>query len=260
MKKNFLRIFKYGLPVVTAIVLPSFLSSCSAITSTNSKVLDSSNWNNGDVKYTQLKTSNVSLESSIYGSNYNSGNYIFMYGSLANADVAKFLYGNGNEGSNNQTVNEQNFSSSNFFDSYFSSILQNGDLGFTVSFLMYIDIPVYNENAIESYGETGWESPTDKFTIDDVLNEYNEGNTPGKYTQATLPVEAQVKVDNYKRNDQSAITYRELVKYVKEIRPSLASTADNGAIIAFKKDSNPKSFNIDSSIIDELLTYYTPTE
>ncbi|MDE5545261.1 MAG: hypothetical protein K2I76_01470 [Malacoplasma sp.] len=256
MKNKVLKIFKYATPVIAAIALPSIISSCSAVATNTTKVLDSSNWNNGEVKYSQLNSTDVSLESSVYGSNYNSGNYIFMYGSLANTEVVKFLYGNNNEG----LVEEPNFSSSTFFETYFNSILQNGDLGFTVSFLMYIDIPIYNENAIEAYGETGWESPTDKFTIENVLTEYNEGNTPGKYTEANLPVEAQLKVGNYKRNDQSAITYRELVKYVKEIRPSLENSADNGAIIAFKKNSNPKSFNIDSSIINDLLTYYTPTE
>ncbi|MDE5767652.1 MAG: hypothetical protein K2H56_03810 [Malacoplasma sp.] len=256
MKNKVLKIFKYGIPLVAAIALPSIISSCSAVASTSTKVLDSSNWNSGEAKYTELKSSGISLESSVYGSNYNSGNYIFMYGSLANTEVAKFLYGNNSQG----LVEEPNFSTSNFFETYFNSILQNGDLGFTVSFLMYIDIPVYNENAIEAYGETGWESPTDKFTIENVLNEYNEGKSPGKYTEATLPAEAQLKVGNYKRNDESAITYRELVKYVKEIRPSLSSTADSGAIIAFKNGNNPKSFNIDGSIINDLLTYYTPTE
>ncbi|MCF0217744.1 MAG: hypothetical protein HUJ42_01720 [Malacoplasma sp.] len=264
MKFTMKKIFKFLLPVTAVVLTPVIATSCSNVETTSAKQLDSTSWNNGNVKYSELSNSNVSIRDAVYGSNFNNGNYIFLYGSLANSDFANFLYGNGNNGLGNQTVNEQNFSSSVFFTNFFNSILANPNNGFgyTVSFLMYVDMPPYNGDAnSDTNALSGYNLPNDQYTADEALTIANGGSDPtaGTYTQTTLPENYQLMVGNYKRNDQSAITYRDIVKYVETIRPNLASTAVDGGIIAFKKNKNPKSFSISDSILSDLITYYTPS-
>lgn len=252
MKKKFYKCLKVGLPLLSAAVIPTITSSCSYAVTTSTKVITSSTWNKSSTKYSTLKTSNVNLESAIYGSNYNNGNYIFIYGSLTNSDFYKMLYGSSPTKPTQET--DQNFNSTLLNDILTSKTLQSS-FGFSVSVLMYVDIPPYNGDASDLNALTGYDSPTSTYSSDEVLKEYNNGGST--YTTATLPLEAQLKIGTYKRTDRSAIAYRELVEYIKKIRPTLDST-DAGGVIAFKKNKNPKSLGV-STTLSSIIEYYQPS-
>ncbi|RXY96480.1 hypothetical protein D8X55_03685 [Malacoplasma penetrans] len=253
-KKLFSRLFKFGLPLVAVAVVPSVVSSCSSTVTTKTKVLNASNWNNGNVKYSELSSSNTSLESATFGSSFNSGNYIFIWGTLADSSFATFLYGS----SGASATEEKSFENSTFLKSFFSSELSTSSVFGNVSLLLYIDTPPYNGDVTDnSAGETGYDSPTEQYTLDNVLKEANEGAAVGRYTAETLPLSYQLKVGNYMRGDKEAVTYREFVQYVKTVRPSV-SGPENSGIIAFKKGKNPAAFST-SSTISDLTSYYTPS-
>lgn len=260
MKRKWLsKLFKFGLPLVGAAIIPTVISSCASTATTYTRTLNSSNWNNGSAKYSSLSKSKVSLESALYGSSYNKGNYVFIWGTLADSSVANFLYGS----SGVDLTSEKDLSNSTFLRQFFNeSGLGSGTFaGYSVSLLMFIDNPPYDGSVTDnSAGRTGYNSPTDKYTIDSVLKEANGGSEIGAYTEATLPVEYQLKVGNYMRSDKSAVTYREFIQYVKQVRPTISSPESSG-IIAFKKGKKPQSYSISdsSTLISSLKTYYTPS-
>lgn len=256
----------FGVLGAIGITTPSFLTSCSSIQTTKLKSLDLSSWGTDgkNTTYSSLKYSDVSIKDAIYGSNYNDGNYIFVYGWTGNPEgqaVADFLYGtNGNDGTGNIKVDMEstlNFSNSSFFKTFFTNGqgIGNSLYNFNVNVLMYIDYAPYNPNASSVNGLSGSESPTAKYSQEEVLAELNvDGDT---YNMENLPDEAKAKIGTYKRNDKSAITYREIIKYLKEIRPNI-TTDDKGGIIAFSKDKNPKSLSLSSDANATLRDYYKP--
>lgn len=262
MKKNIIRCLKFGLPLITAAVVPSVISSCSSASYTYTKALTSSTWSNNSTKYSDLSSSKVSAKSAAYGSNYNNGNYIFIWGSLGTDDgttassLASFLYGT------SASAQEQNINSSFLTQFFGNSGIGNGKtFGYSVSVLMYIDIPPYDGTASSINGKSGYDSPNAQYSLTEVLNEANKGSTVGAYSESTLPVKYQLKVGTYKRTDKQAIAYREFIDYLTKIRPSLSSP-QSGGMIAFKKNKNPQaisSLTDASSVISTLQTYYTPT-
>lgn len=249
-KKKF--ILKFALLGICSITVPLALTSCSdaSVYSVKAKEYNSSDYQS-DQLYSSLTDSDVSIKDAIYGSNYNDGNYIFIYGTIANADVLNFLYLNAN---GQIPYNEQGINGSFFKRFYQQGGLGNGAItSFNVKIIMYIDIPPINDNAIAPL--TGRESPFATYSSDDVLEQANF-NEPNRYTEKTLPDEYKFKIGTYRRYDQKAIDYRDLVNYIKTIRPNMQGTAEDGGLIAFKKDNNPKSFTISDSSYSSILSYY----
>lgn len=273
------KILKYMFPITALAIVPVITSSCSGVYTTKLKQISPINWSTEKDKttYSSLSTVNVSIKDAIYGSNFNNGNYIFLYGWTGNnteKTLPNLLYGpNGNSGIGNIVVDMKknlNFGSSPFLNLFFNpgtSNAQNGgigtnnsSLGFSVSLLMFVDYAPYNGNATSINGQSGAESPLATYTQDEVLAEYNEGQTGENlnYTLENLPEEGKAKIGTYKRNDKSAIEYRELINYMKAIRPDASNTNDNYGLLAFKKGKNPQSFSIDNSttLYESLLEYY----
>ncbi len=264
MKIKFL---KYILPVATIAAVPAIAASCSSVYNTKLKEITYTSWkgNGASSTYSSLSTVNVSVKDAIYGSNYNNGNYIFIYGTVGSESksaMADLLYGPvGNDGTGNVVVDmdkKLNFGSSVFFKQFFNEEnglgSKNSLLGFNVGLLMFIDFAPYNPDAATVNGLSGSESPLAKYTQQEVLDELNKG-TDGSYTMDNLPDSAKAKINTYKRKDKSAIEYRRLVDYIKQIRPQAGQT---DGIIAFKKDKDPKNYSISdySSLHNQLIDYY----
>lgn len=251
MKKKSI-MFKLSLLGISSIAIPIVLTSCSdaSVYSVKAKEYNSADYQSNKL-YSSLTESNLSIKDAIYGSNYNEGNYIFIYGTLTSSDVLSFLYQNSN---NIIPYNEKAFDGSFFKRFYQQGGLGNGVItGLNVKIIMYIDIPPNNDDAIEPL--QGKESPFSTYSADDVLIEANR-NAPNRYEQSTLPDEFKFKIGTYKRYDQKAIDYRDLVSYIQTIRPNMQGTANDGGLIAFKKDSDPKSYSVSFSSYDSILSYY----
>ena len=253
MKKKIFKYTKYCLPLLSAAIIPTITSSCSYSLTTNAKVITASSWNKDSTKYSSLSTSSVNLQSAIYGSNYNKGNYIFIYGSLTDSAFYSALYGTNIIKPTQQT--DQNFNSDLLKNIFNANSSIQSSFNFSVSVLMFIDIPPYNGDASDLNGLTGYDSPTATYSSDEVLKEYNNGGST--YTVATLPLEAQIKIGSYKRTDKSAIIYRDLINYIQKARPNISSPS-SGGVIAFKKGKSPKSLSLTASLKD-VIDYYTPS-
>lgn len=247
---------------VSAIAIPAIaLSSCSAVYTNTAKVID---LNYATKTYSSLQDSKISLESAIYGSNYNKGNYIFLYGTTGAKSVRDFLYGpNGNAGSGtNATIEEQNFSTSSFFQNFFDySGLGNGLLPYNLPILSYIDLQPYDENyqvvEPDDPGKNGL-TPFAKWTEAQVLQQYNDG--ADIYDVKTLPDEAKFKIGTYRRYDQSAIRYREIIDYLLVVRPNVTGISGdnkNGGLICFREGFDPKSFDLSASSMASIEEFYT---
>lgn len=256
-KKNKGKFFLFSsFACLASVAIPLTITSCApTVQNLKAKVITSQTKNK---KYSELQKSNVSLENAIYGSNYNNGNYVFVYGTTSNDEFNQFLYGNGNDGqTSNNTVTEQNFSTSKFINSFFN---ENG-LGtstFNVSLLMYADLAPYNGSLTGLDGKEAKESPFSKYTIDDVVNIYNKNQSTPIYSKDDikgLPIEAQLKIDTYKRADEQAMGYRNFYTYLQSIRGN-GEFKQTGGIIAFKKDTQPKKFDATENIYSEVETYY----
>ncbi len=232
-------------------------TSCSqTINSTQGKLVTK---NFASEMYTKLNGSGTSIESLAYGSNYNDGNYVFVYGTTADASFRNFLYGpNGNDGTGNDKKDELNFSSSVFIQNFFDyNSLGNGQLlNYSVSLILYVDVAPYNGNAgFNNNGLDGINSPFDKYTLDEVIAEAN-GDIANKYDAKTLPESYRYKVNTYKRTDEQAKVYREFIAYIKSIRPN-GSFADTSGMIAFRKKTTPQKLDASDASYDSLVSYYT---
>ena len=271
-----LKFLKFIAPIAALAAVPIISTACSQVYSTKLTQITAANWesseNGKNLTYSQLSDSSVTVKDAIYGSNYNNGNYIFLYGttgSEASSPIADLLYGTtGNDGTGNIVVDMDknlNFSTSTFLSSFFNN--GNGEqtgglgssnsiVGFSVSLLMFIDFAPYNGDASSTNGKSGADSPLAQYTQDEVLAELNKDGI--KYTLENMPNEAKAKIGTYKRNDQSAIEYRYLLNYMKAVRPGAANTTDTYGLIAFKKDKAPQTFSISdaSSLSSNLLSYY----
>lgn len=255
MKKKIL--FLFGLVPLATVAIPFAITSCSqSINATQGKIV-TSNFTNE--MYSKLNNSGASIESLAYGSNYNNGNYIFVYGTTADSSFRNFLYGpNGNDGSGNDKKDELNFSSSVFIQNFFDyNSLGNGQLlNYSVSLILYVDVAPYNGNAgVNNNGLDGINSPFDKYTLDEVLAEAN-GDIANKYDAKTLPEQYRYKVNTYKRTDEQAKTYREFIAYLKSIRPN-GSFSDTSGMMAFRKNNTPQKLDATDSSYDSLVNYYT---
>lgn len=280
MKLKRFRFLKYLVPAAVISVVPIIATSCSSVYSTNLKSLSFANWKEegkGNT-YATLSEANVSIKDAIYGSNYNNGNYIFIYGTIgseSSSALADLLYGkNGNNGTGNIVVNGDknlNFSTSLFLTTFFNEGngtktgglgSKNSILGYSVSILSYIDFAPYNPNASSINGLSGSESPLAQYTQDEVLNELNNSAGGQVYTIENMPDEAKAKIGTYKRNDRSAIEYRDLLNYIKSVRPGAANTTDTYGLIAFKNGKAPQTFPINdpTSLNTSLIQYYQSTE
>lgn len=268
------RYWKLILPSIALVAVPLIASSCGTVYTTKLKYLDPTSWgtDGSSVTYSKLSNVNVSIKEAIYGSNYNNGNYIFLFGSTGNqsaTDIANFLYGsNGNDGTGNIKVDMKdtlNFSTSPFLTQFYNPGTGEGTggmgsknslLGFSVSLLMFIDYAPYNENASDVNGYSGADGPLDKFTQDEVLAEYEEKENITSVDD--LPDEAKAKIGAYKRNDESAIQYRYLLNYMNTIRPGASNVSETSGLIAFKKNKDPQTFAITdaSELYTNLLNYY----
>lgn len=167
-KKSFM--LKFSLLGICAISVPLALTSCSdaSVYSVKAKEYNSSDYQT-DKLYTSLTDSNVSIKDAIYGTNYNDGNYIFMYGTIADTNVLNFLYLNTN---GQIPYNEPGINGSFFKRFYQQGGLGNGAISnFNVKIIMYIDIPPIEDNAVAPL--TGRESPFSTFSSDDVLQQAN---------------------------------------------------------------------------------------
>lgn len=255
--KNKGKIFLFGsITCLFATIIPLAITSCAPnVKNINSKIITAQTKNK---KYSELQTSNITLENAIYGSKYNNGNYVFVYGTTSNDEFNQFLYGNGNnDQTSNNTVTEQNLSTSKFINSFFS---ENG-LGtstFNVSLLIYADLAPYDGNLTGLDGKEAKESPFNKYTIDDVVNIYNKNQDTPIYSKDDikgLPIDAQLKIDTYKRADSQAIAYRNFYTYLQAIRGN-GEFKQTGGIIAFKKDNDPKKFDTTENIYSEVETYF----
>lgn len=257
MKFRKMFIFAVGL-TSSAIVTPFVLTSCSSysVSSQNVKLVTTSY---ASEKYSSLSKTNLSVKDAAYGSSYNSGNYLFVFGSTSNNDVRTFLYGsNGNSGTgSNLTVEEQNFSSSTFMRNFYSSsTIKNNN----VKLVLFIDLAPYNSDAGGATATNGEETPFDTYTSQEVLDIANKTyipgeSTPGKYTEENLPLEYRFMIGSYKRTDDSARAYRNFYEYISVLRPSLNDSAKTGGMIAFKDGKSPSSYSITESI-DTINTYY----
>lgn len=256
-KKNKYKFFLFGsLAGLATVTVPLIVTSCAnTVQGIKAKVITAQTKNK---KYSELATSNISLESSLYGSNFSNGNYVFVYGTTSSDDFNRFLYGNGNnDQTSNNTVSEQNLSTSKFINSFFS---ENG-LGtstFNVSLLMYADLAPYNGNLTGLDGKDAKESPFSKYTIDDVVNIYNKNQQTPIYSKDDikgLPLQAQLKIDTYKRADSQAMGYRNFYSYLQAIRGD-GSFKQTSGIIAFKKDTQPKKFDTSETVYTEVETYF----
>lgn len=255
--KNKGKFFLFGsLACLTSIAIPLAVTSCTPnVQNTKAKIITNET---KAKKYSQLQTSDVTLENAIYGSKHNNGNYVFVYGTTSDNEFNQFLYGNGNnDQTSNNTVTEQNFSTSKFINSFFSD---NG-LGtstFNVSLLMYADLAPYDGNLSGQDGKEAKESPFSKYTIDDVVSIYNKKHGAEIYHKDDikgLPIEAQLKIDTYKRADKQAMAYRNFYTYLQSIRGNGEFKQTSG-IIAFKKDTQPKKFDASENIYSEVETYF----
>ena len=243
----------------SSLVVPFVLTSCSSnsISSQNVRLVSSTNYTTE--KYSTLQKTNLNVKDAVYGSSFNSGNYLFVYGTTSNSDVRSFLYGpNGNaESGTNLTVNEQNFSTSSFMKSFYSSsTIKNNN----VQLVLFIDLVPYNPNAGGATATKGDESPFDTYTSQEVLDIANKTHvpgesTPGKYTEQNLPLEYRFMISSYKRKDNSAAAYRNFYNYISVLRPSLKDTAKSGGILAFKNSKAPASYSITEKI-ETINTYY----
>lgn len=272
---KFKKSLKIVLPSLALLSVPLIATSCGSVYTTKLKYLNPDDWkdNGKENTYATLSNSSVSVKDAIYGSNFNDGNYIFLFGSTGNSDatdIANLLYGpNGNDAIGNIGVDmdkNMNFSTSQFLPTFFSAGTgegtgglgsKNSPLGFSVSLLMFIDFAPYNPDATGNSGKSGADGPLDKYTQDEVLAEWQEKDE-GVSSLNDLPKEAQAKIGTYKRNDESAIQYRNLVNYMNAIRPGAANVSTTSGLIAFKNGKNPQTFAISdpSSLNSSLLTYY----
>lgn len=251
-------IFAAGL-ATSLLVMPFVLTSCSSnsISSQTVKLVSSNNYTTE--KYSTLSQTNLSVKDAVYGSSYNSGNYLFVYGTTSSSDVRSFLYGpNGNAGAGtNLTVDEQNFSTSDFMRNFYSSsTIKNNN----VKLVLFIDLLPYNENAGGPSATNGEETPFDTYSSQEILDLANKVNvpnesTPEKYTEQNLPLEYRFMIGSYKRRDNSAAAYRNFYNYISVLRPSLKDTAKTGGMLAFKNGKSPASFSITEKI-DSINTYY----
>lgn len=224
---------------------------------------------NNDKKVSGLNISNVSIEKAIYGSNFNDGNYLFVYGTRVSDSFRTFLYGeNGNyddpDINSNNTVKEQFLYSSKFLNEFFAeNAIGNGlfennpqTINKNVKILLYADMPPVRENVSNIQGLDGIMSPFDVFSQEDVLKEANK-DQDGKYDLETLPDEFRFKINTFKRYDDGAVLYRDFITYLKSIRPNVEMSQDAG-MIAFKKNVNPKYFPIESDYLS-IQDYYQNT-
>lgn len=249
-KKSFM--LKFALLGICSITVPLAITSCSdeSVYNVKAKEYNSSDYQS-DQLYSSLTDSDVSIKDAIYGCNYNDGNYIFIYGTIANSDILNFLYKNAN---GIPSYTERGIDGQFFSTFYQPGGLGNGAItGLNVEIIMYIDIPPIDDNAIAP--ENGIETPFATWSSDDVLQQANR-NAPNRYTEKTLPDEYKFKIGTYRRYDEAAIDYRDLVNYIKTIRPNMQGTAEDGGLIAFKKDNDPKSFTISDSSYSSILSYY----
>lgn len=263
---------KYIFPVACISLVPIVASSCGVVYTSKVKTLNSSIWSNNGVDntYGSLPFSSVSIKDAIHGSDFNNGNYIFLYGIVGSEDagaVANVLYGpNGNDGFGNSIVdaeNKLNFGSSPFFTRFYGSSglgAEDSVLGFDVGFLSFVDFAPYDETASGVNGKSGADSPLAKYSQEEVLNELNSNldNNDQSYTAETMPDSAKAKIGTYKRNDESAIQYRWLIEYIQIIRPGNSNLTDTGGLLAFKNGKDPQAFSLGdgATLYESLLAYY----
>lgn len=242
---------------LAGIIIPISLTSCApSINSYKAKIIGS---NYETQKYSSLSNSNVSIEDAVYGSSINDGNYIMIFGSDTNETFRSFLYGpngDGNWGSND-TVTEQTFAKSSFLQTWFS----DGGLGTgdnPVTILLYEDISPYNDNASSINGENGKSDPFAKYTSEEVVAMYN--NMESDSVDANnLPKEWRLKINKYKRYDDSAKTFRNFVRYIDQIRPNSgfgSSTEQKSGIFAFRKKTKPAKFDATGNPHESIKKYF----
>lgn len=249
-KKNFL--FKFGFLGACAISIPLVLTSCSSesVYSVKTKEMTLTSYNNQST-YSSLSSSNVNLKDAIYGSNFNDGNYIFIYGTTSSEEILTFLYAN----QSMPTYNESNINGEFFSTFYSEGNLGNGGLSsYNVKILMYIDIPPNNDDAyLEDEGQA---SPTAKYDVNAAIAKAQRDGYTNVTAEKDLPEKYRYLIDTYIRYDQKAIEYRNLVDYIGTVRSNMQGTKENGGIIAFRKDTDPKSFSVAASSYESIRTYY----
>lgn len=239
--------------------LSFILVSCSTEFKTNAYQITSANQ-----KYNQLSTANISLKNAIYGSNFNNGNFIFFYGWTGNdsnensKNVANFLYGSNSIIKPNMK-SSLSFEKSDFFSKFFNTNglgSKNNNLGYSVSFLTFVDFAPYNDKVTINSSIKSAESPTARFNKEEILREKNNGDI-GLTTINNLSLSDLSKINIYKRADDSANQFRSIIKYINEIRPGSNHLKPDYGLIAFKKGKRPKDFSITSqNIYNELVNYY----
>lgn len=254
------KIFMYSGLMLVSVTMPLVLTSCANVEQTiHAKIIDTL-----DTKktYSQLGESTTTLYDAMYGSNFNNGNYIFIYGTSGSPSFREYAYGkNGNLGSgSNATIEEQNFSTSDFISSFFQpGSLGTGILPYNVKILTYMDLNPYNAFASSQFAEDNdGLTPFETWTDTQVLALANDGGTD-RYDITTLPNEYKFKIGTYKRYDNSAVDYRSTIEFLLKIRPSVTGVGRNnkdGGLIAFKQDSNPKTFELAQASIASITTYY----
>lgn len=245
--------------ITTSFAIPLILTSCSTSEQAiHAKIIEIT-----DTKktFSELSASSVTLYDAMYGSNFNNGNYIFIYGTTGSPSFREYAYGkNGNAGSgSNATVNEQNFSTSDFISSFFQpGNLGNGILPYNIKILTYMDLNPYNANFSSQFPEDNdGLTPFETWTDSQVLELANNGTD--RYDIKNLPNEYKFKIGTYKRYDNSAIDYRSTIEFLLKIRPSITGVGGNnkdGGLIAFKKNKNPATFELTQTSIASITTYY----